>query len=108
MLEEDTQCIASALRNSILHLKQIPRIVYQDNGKAFKAKYFNNTDFRECGFTGLYGRLGIKAVFAKPYNAKAKVIERFFLEFQESFEKLVPTYSGSSIIEKPVRLQAYL
>ena len=105
MLEEDTQCIASALRNSILHLKQIPRIIYQDNGKAFKANYFCNTDFRESGFTGIYGRLGIKTVFARPYNAKAKVIERFFLEFQESFEKLVPTYSGSSIIEKPARLK---
>lgn len=105
MLEEDIQAIASALRNSILHLKQVPRIVYQDNGKAFKAKYFTNTDFRESGFTGIYGRLGIKTVFAKPYNAKAKVIERFFLEFQESFEKLIPTYSGSSIIEKPARLK---
>jgi len=105
MLEEDTQAIASALRNSIINLKMIPKIVYQDNGKAFKAKYFCNTDFRESGFTGLYGRLGIKTVFAKPYNARAKVIERFFLEFQESFEKLVPTYTGSSIGDKPARLK---
>jgi len=105
MLEEDTQAIASALRNSIINLKMIPKIVYQDNGKAFKAKYFCDTDFRESGFTGLYGRLGIKTVFAKPYNARAKVIERFFLEFQESFEKLVPTYTGSSIEDKPARLK---
>lgn len=105
MLEEDTQAIANALRNSIINLKAIPKIVYQDNGRAFKAKYFTNTDFRESGFSGLYGRLGIKVVFAKPYNARAKVIERFFLEFQESFEKLVPSYTGSSIQNQPARLK---
>ena len=34
MLEENTQCIASALRNAIINLDMIPKIVYQDNGKA--------------------------------------------------------------------------
>ena len=42
MLEENTQCIASALRMAIINLDMIPKIVYQDNGKAFKAKYFSN------------------------------------------------------------------
>ena len=36
MLEENTQCIASALRNSIINLGRIPKIAYQDNGNAFK------------------------------------------------------------------------
>ena len=36
MLEENTQCISSALRNSIINLDMIPKIVYQDNGRAFK------------------------------------------------------------------------
>ena len=86
MLEENTQCIASALRNAIINLDMIPTIVYQDNGKAFKAKYFQQTnDFSEEGFTGIYQKLGIKSVFARPYNARAKVIERFFREFQEEF-----------------------
>ena len=40
MLEENTQCIASALRNSIINLGKVPKFVYMDNGKAFKAKYF--------------------------------------------------------------------
>ena len=78
ILEEDTQSIASALHNSIINLKAIFKIVYQDNGRTFNVKYFFNTDFRESDFLGLYGRLGIKVVFAKPYNARAKVIERFF------------------------------
>jgi len=106
MLEEDTQCIASALRNSILNIGRIPDIVYQDNGKAFRAKFFQgDKDFEELGFTGVYGKLGIKPVFASPYNARAKVIERFFLEFQESFEKLLPSYIGSSIDKKPAYMK---
>ena len=44
MMTENTQCIASALRNAILNLGVIPKVVYQDNGKAFKAKYFQHTD----------------------------------------------------------------
>ena len=52
MLEENTQCIASALRMAIINLDMIPEIVYQDNGKAFKAKYFNNsTDFTKQDLT---------------------------------------------------------
>lgn len=105
MLEETTQCIASALRNSIINLDMIPKIVYQDNGRAFRAKYFNDDrGFRELGFNGLYSKLGIETVFARPYNARAKVIERFFKKFQEGFEKLLPSYVGSGINNKPVYL----
>ena len=122
MLEENTQCIASALRNAIINLDMIPKVVYQDNGRAFRAKYFTDDKgclvggvkrarsrfgplppirFTELGFHGLYSKLGIETVFARPYNAKAKVIERFFKEFQEGFEKLLPSYIGSSIQNKP-------
>lgn len=102
MLEENTQCIASALRNSIINLNIIPKIVYQDNGRAFRAKYFtDDKGFSELGFQGLYSKLGIETVFARPYNARAKVIERFFKEFQEGFEKLLPSYVGSNIQNKP-------
>ncbi len=102
MLEENTQCIASALRNAIINLDMIPKVVYQDNGRAFRAKYFtDDKGFTELGFKGLYSKLGIETVFARPYNARAKVIERFFKEFQEGFEKLLPSYIGSSIQNKP-------
>lgn len=106
MLEENTQCIASALRNAIINLDMIPKIVYQDNGRAFRAKYFtDDKGFGELGFYGLYAKLGIETVFARPYNARSKVIERFFKEFQEGFEKLMPSYAGSSIINKPAYLK---
>ena len=106
MLEENTQCIASALRNAIINLDMIPKIVYQDNGRAFRAKYFtDDKGFGELGFYGLYAKLGIETVFARPYNARSKVIERFFKEFQEGFEKLMPSYVGSSISNKPAYLK---
>lgn len=106
MMTENTQCIASALRNAILNLGIIPKVVYQDNGKAFRGKYFlGSANFNELGFSGVYEKLGIKPVHATPYNARAKVIERFFLEFQESFEKLIPSYIGTSIENKPARLK---
>ena len=81
MMTENTQCIASALRNSILNLGVIPKVVYQDNGRVFKSKFFQSCDFDEDGFNGVYANLNIHSVFAKPYNARAKVIERFFREF---------------------------
>ena len=106
MLEENTQNIASALRNAILNLCKIPKFVYLDNGKAFRSKYFmGSSNFDEIGLKGIYEKLGIKTVFANPYNARAKVIERFFLEMQESFEKLLPSYIGTSIENKPARLR---
>lgn len=100
MLEENTQCIASALRNSIINLGKVPKFVYHDNGKAFKAKYFI-----ENGLSGLFTNLGIQPVYAKPYNAKAKPIERLFRELQDSCEVLLPSYSGTSIIKKPAQLK---
>lgn len=106
MLEENTQNIASALRNAILNLKHIPKFVYLDNGRAFRSKYFTgSTNFDEIGFKGIYEKLDITTVFANPYNARAKVIERFFLEMQESFEKLLPSYIGTNIENKPARLR---
>ena len=106
MLEENTQNIASALRNAILNLGKIPKFVYLDNDRAFRGKYFTgSTDFNEAGLKGLYEKLEITTVFANPYNARAKVIERFFLEMQEGFEKLLPSYIGTNIENKPAHLK---
>lgn len=98
MIEENTQCIASAFRNAVINLGKLPKYVYQDNGKAFKSKYF--TDSGNC-IEGLFTRLGVTPIYALPYNAKAKVIERFFREMQDSFERLLPSFVGSCINDKP-------
>lgn len=102
MVEENTQCIASALRNSIIRLGKLCKVAYQDNGKAFKARFFTgSSSLEECGFNGLFGRLGIIPVFAMPYNARAKIVERWFKEFSNTFERLLPSFIGSSIEDKP-------
>lgn len=102
MVNENTQCIASALRNAIIRLGRIPRIAYQDNGKGFKSKFFTGSpSLEEVGLEGLFARLGISPVFATPYNARAKIIERWFREFGNTFERLFPSYIGASIGDKP-------
>lgn len=102
MPEENTQAIASALRNAILNLGKVPEVCYQDNGKAFRSRFFNaQENLEECGFYGAFGRLGIAPVFAQPYNARAKVVEGWFRHFGETFERLVPSYTGASIADKP-------
>ncbi|MFA5161177.1 MAG: Mu transposase C-terminal domain-containing protein [Elusimicrobiales bacterium] len=106
MLEENTQCIAAALRGAILSLGKMPKVCYQDNGRAFRSRFFteDSSKFDECGLDGLFARLGICAVFAQPYNARAKVIEGWFNEFGNTFERLMPSYTGASIEDKPAWL----
>lgn len=104
MLEENTQLIASALRNAIIRLGKFPEYAFQDNGSAFRAKFFTSTEnLQEAGLCGLYGRLNITPLFATPYNARAKVIERFFKEFSK-FERLLLSFTGTSIVDKPAWL----
>jgi len=102
MVEESTQAVASALRNAVIRLGKAPKIAYQDNGKAFRAKFFTaGVDFEEAGFYGLFGKLGISPVFSMKYNAKAKPVERLWKEFTGKFERLLPSFVGSSISDKP-------
>ncbi|MFA5546351.1 MAG: Mu transposase C-terminal domain-containing protein, partial [Sphaerochaetaceae bacterium] len=48
-----------------------------------------------------FPRLNIGVRFAESYNAKAKIIERFFKTFQEQFERFITTFRGASIDDKP-------
>jgi len=101
MPTENSIAIQAALRNAILTLGKIPQCVYLDNGKAFKSRVFTETNPDLRDLAGLYARLGIATAFAMPYNARAKVIERYFLTLTAQFERLMPTYCGSSIADKP-------
>jgi putative transposase len=105
MPTEDTVAISSALHMSIRMLAQYPRCVYIDNGKAFKSKYFNNIDADFGEFNGLYGRLGIAVQFSKPYEARTKIVERFFRTFDEECQRLLPSYIGNNVANKPAWMQ---
>lgn len=101
MPTESTVAISAALRNAIYNLGKYPQCVYLDNGRAFKAKVFTETDPNFDEFLGLYGRLGIATIFAEPYRARSKVVERFFLTVGDQFERLMPSYCGADIHDKP-------
>ncbi|HOH98106.1 MAG TPA: Mu transposase C-terminal domain-containing protein [Candidatus Cloacimonadota bacterium] len=115
---EDSQHILTAFRNGFINCAQIadnnsgtmaviPEYVYLDNGKAFRAKLFHERweehDLnKELG--GIFPRLNIGVRFAESYNAKAKIIERFFKTFQEQFERFITTFRGASVDDKPSTL----
>lgn len=104
MPTEDTAAISSALRRAIMTLGKFPQVAYLDNGRAFKSRFFSeSTNFDEAGFAGLYERLGIKTIHAWPYHGQSKTVERFFGTFAE-VERWAPTYSGTSIENKPPRM----
>ena len=104
---EDGQHILAAVRNAILQLGMTPKAIYFDNGKAFRAMIFHREaedHDLELEFAGVFPRLGIEAVFAKPYNARSKVIERFFKTLQDQFEHFQATFRGRNIDDKPATL----
>jgi putative transposase len=120
-VSEDSQHICVAFRNGFLNAYQpgrehenplpayavLPKHVYLDNGKAFRSKLFNEKwedhDLAtELG--GIFPRLGIGVTFAEAYNARAKIIERFFHTMQEQFERFIGTFRGASIADKPAWL----
>ncbi|MBU0969185.1 MAG: transposase family protein [Proteobacteria bacterium] len=103
---ENQWVILAAFRNACMALGRYPDSVYLDNGRAFKAKLFKGAgldlDFEEM--TGLYARVGTAVFHAKPYNGRAKVVERFFKTFQEQLECHLPSFCGDSIQTKPAHL----
>jgi putative transposase len=58
----------------------------------------------ELELGGVFPKLGIEAHFAESYNAKAKVIERFFRTFQEQFERFISSFRGANVANKPSTL----
>ncbi len=105
MLTENVQCVAAALRNSILTLGKVPKYVYLDNGKAFKAKCFTESIVLEQSeIPGMFDRLGIEIVWATPYNAQAKPVERIFGPI-EWLEREMKSYCGRSVDDKPAGMR---
>jgi putative transposase len=106
-LTEDSAHIQTAFRNGFLNWGALPNYVYLDNGKAFRSKLFNErweSHDLEMELGGIFPRLNIGVAFAESYNAKAKVIERFFKTLQEQFERFISSFRGSCIADKPATL----
>jgi putative transposase len=105
MPTENVQTIAAAFRRACITLGKFPRVAYLDNGKAFRAKFFQGVqDFRQAQFLGLFEELGVQVVHAWAYHGQSKPIERFFGSFHE-LEVWAPSYVGNSIEAKPARMK---
>ncbi len=105
MPTENTACISSAFRRTCILLGMFPKVVYLDNGKAFRARFFKGcADFGQAGICGLYEGLGCQVIHAWPYHGQSKPVERFFGTMHE-LEVMVPSYTGNSIEAKPARMK---
>jgi hypothetical protein len=92
----------------------VPKAAYIDNGKDYRALDFaggrgasggaNNKvapDVNEERSRNVLSLLGVDATFARPYNARAKTIERNFQYFIEHLEKFSKGYAGQDAEGRP-------
>jgi len=92
----------------------VPNELYVDNGREYRNKDFSgqtrghkiidNEQYAES----LAHRLDIKMHFAIVRNARAKIIERQFLNIKNGFDRLFSTFKGGSVAEKPESLKGRL
>lgn len=99
---ETTESIAIALKRGI-EKYGVPEQLFTDNGKAYKSKVLKGTDELD----GIYASLGLEVSHALPYNAQSKHIERWFVDFKETFTKASITYKGGNIVERPERMRSF-
>lgn len=107
-LTENTEVIQLSFRNAALFCGYKPLVVYVDNGKAYKGKYFSGSkksaEDIEIEIQGVFARLGIEVVNSLPYNAKAKTIERWWQDLQNQVERLMPGWTGNHAMAKPANM----
>lgn len=115
----DSNTVINALFNGIKATGQrVPEQVYIDNGKDYdcytlqgqtKAQRLQRSKLRveveTHRFGGILGGMQIDVVHARPYNPKAKPVERFFRTYSEAVDKFEPTYTGNKPENKPEGLE---
>ena len=103
-----------ALRNGIIG-HGIPKCIYTDNGHEILNKDIGGLGHRQRKSTKnnftpppIFERLGIKMTNALVRNAKAKIIERRFLDIKNGFSRLFDTFTGGTVVERPECLKKVL
>jgi hypothetical protein len=94
----------------------VPDTVYLDNGKDFRSKDFSGqirkirVQYSELYLGSILGMTGVRRpLFAIPYNAKTKIIERIFKKWHERFEKVLHVgYTGSTSVDRVEELAAVI
>ncbi len=96
----NTDIVKETLRDAIFE-HGVPKELYVDNGKDYKAKDGLSNDYP----LSLVNRLGINTIYATKYHGQAKSIERFFGTLEDRFGKLFDTYAGKDAKNRPESLK---
>lgn len=107
-----SQATLTALRRGIEEYG-LPDMILSDNGREFLTHDIGGRGFRKGGKVSkeeheiptILDNLGIKFTTAMVRNARAKIIERAFLEVKNNFSKMFDGYTGGTIAERPERLK---
>jgi putative transposase len=83
-----------SLSHAIRTHDHVPPMIHVDNGSGFKAQIHTDEAI------GFLARWGITSMFALPYNARSKIVERFFGTLEGSFGKRWPSYCGDDMDEE--------
>lgn len=109
-----SQATLIALRKGIMEYG-IPANIYVDNGREFLTFDVGGLGHRQKKSTKdkftpppVFERLGIKMTNTIVCNAKAKIIERRFLDLKNSISRLFETFTGGNVLEKPESLKTIL
>ncbi len=109
-----SQATLYALRRGILKYG-IPKNIYVDNGREFLTSDVGGLGHRkkksqqgQAEPPPIFKRLGIEMTNALVRNARAKIIERRFLDVKNRISRLFDTYTGGNVLEKPERLKKVL
>lgn len=89
----------------------VPESAYIDNGKDYRCNAISGgrpargdhaeLDADNRRVQSLFGQLEMSVTFATPYNARAKIIERFFETVKLRFSQLQPAFCGGNPQERP-------
>lgn len=107
-----SQATLIALRRGIEE-NGLPDMILSDNGREFLTHDIGGRGFRKGGKASkeereiptILDNLGIRFTTAMVRNARAKIIERAFLEVKNNFSKMFDGYTGGTIAERPERLK---
>lgn len=101
-----------AMRHGIKRTGTLPKVIYSDNGSEFMSYDYagrgrrKKTPEKTLDYSmTILGRLGIELKIAQVRNARAKPIERFFLDFKNHISKMITSYTGGNVTERPESLK---
>ncbi len=111
-LNPSSSATLTALRRGIEEWG-IPKRILSDNGREFLTFDIGGRGFRkskkpskeEHEIPTILDNLGIEFRTAMVRNARAKIIERAFLDVKNEFSKMFEGYTGGTIAERPERLK---